>query len=258
MKAKRLRRPAVKRGSAARSAVRSKGGKSVPRRAGRSKTGKSVPRRKEEMADLRARARSVLGTLRQAYPDARTELSHENPFQLLIATILSAQCTDVRVNMVTRVLFAKYPTPLALGAVPAPALEEEIRSTGFYRMKAKNVLACCKALVERFGGEVPARMEDLVTLPGVGRKTANVVLGQAFGIASGVVVDTHVQRLSGRLGFTAEEDPVKIEADLMDVFPEKDWIDVGSILILHGRRTCKARTPDCPSCPVNDRCPSAI
>ena len=214
-------------------------------------------RRKEEKSRTRARARSVLATLRRTYPGARTELAHANAFQLLIATILSAQCTDVRVNMVTPGLFAKHPTPRALGAVTQGALEEEIRSTGFYRMKAKNVLACCKAIVERFGGEVPQRMEDLVTLPGVGRKTANVVLGQAFGIASGVVVDTHVQRLAGRLGFTGEEDPVKIEADLMDVFPQKDWIDVGSLLILHGRRTCKARTPDCPSCPVNDRCPSA-
>ncbi|HTO93763.1 MAG TPA: endonuclease III [Bacteroidota bacterium] len=227
------------------------------RRVSRPKKGTPPRRRKETRDQLRARARSVLGALRREYPGARTELSHTNAFQLLIATILSAQCTDVRVNMVTAVLFAKYPTPDALGAVSQGALEEEIRSTGFYRMKAKNVLACCKALNERFGGEVPQRMEDLVTLPGVGRKTANVVLGQAFGIASGVVVDTHVQRLAGRLGFTDKDDPVKIEADLMDVFPVNDWIDVGSVLILHGRRTCKARTPDCPSCPVNDRCPSA-
>jgi len=224
---------------------------------GRAHRKPAVRRKKEGEGELRTRARSVLRTLREAYPQARTELSHENAFQLLIATILSAQCTDVRVNMVTRELFAKYPTPAALGAVQQGALEEEIRSTGFYRMKARNVLACCRALVERFGGEVPPRMEDLVTLPGVGRKTANVVLGQAFGITSGVVVDTHVQRLAQRLAFTEEEDPVKIESDLMSVFPEKDWIDVGSILILHGRRTCKARTPDCPSCPVSDRCPSA-
>ena len=218
---------------------------------------RTAAHRNESHAERGTRAKSVLASLRKAHPGARTELAHENAFQLLIATILSAQCTDVRVNIVTRELFAKYPTPALLGAVPQAALEEEIRSTGFYRMKAKNVLACCRALVERFGGEVPARMEDLVTLPGVGRKTANVVLGQAFGIASGVVVDTHVQRLAGRLGFTTEEDPAKIEADLMELFPSKDWIDVGSVLILHGRRICKARTPDCPSCPVNDRCPSA-
>ena len=218
-----------------------------------------APRRtiSEGEGERRVRAQSVLATLRLTYPGARTELAHANAFQLLIATILSAQCTDVRVNMVTPGLFAKYPTPRALGAVPQAALEEEIRSTGFYRMKAKNVLACCRALVERFGGEVPPRMEDLVTLPGVGRKTANVVLGQAFGIASGVVVDTHVQRLSRRLDLSRHEEPKKIEQDLMRVFPERDWIDLGSLLILHGRRTCKARTPDCPSCPVNDRCPSA-
>ena len=212
---------------------------------------------KESREKKRARGMSVLRTLRKEFPSARTELHHENAFQLLVATILSAQCTDDRVNMVTKVLFRKYPGPRHLASVPREELEKEIRSTGFYRMKAKNVIACSGMLIERFGGEVPQNMEDLVNLPGVGRKTANVVLGQAFGITSGVVVDTHVHRLARRLGFTTEETPEKIEADLMDLFPEKDWIELGTVLILHGRKTCNARRPDCPACAVNDRCPSS-
>ena len=200
---------------------------------------------------------SVLRTLRKEFPSAQTALRHENAFQLLVATILSAQCTDERVNMVTGGLFRKYPAPADLALVPREELEKEIRSTGFYRMKAKNVIACCSMLVGRFGGIVPRNMDDLVNLPGVGRKTANVVLGQAFGIASGVVVDTHVHRLARLLGFTKEDTPEKIEADLMEIFPEKDWIELGTLLILHGRRTCKARKPDCPACPVNHLCPSS-
>ena len=213
--------------------------------------------RKEDPAKKRARGRAVLRTLRREFPSAQTALRHENAFQLLVATILSAQCTDERVNIVTKDLFRKYPRPGDIASVPREELEKEIRSTGFYRMKAKNLIACSSMLVERFGGKVPATMEDLVNLPGVGRKTANVVLGQAFGITSGVVVDTHVRRLSRLLGFTSEDTPEKIEADLMALFPEKDWIDLGTLLILHGRRTCKARKRDCPACPVNHLCPSS-
>ena len=200
---------------------------------------------------------AVLRTLRKEFPSAHTALRHESAFQLLVATILSAQCTDERVNIVTRDLFRKYPAPGDIASVPREELEKEIRSTGFYRMKAKNLIACSSMLIERFGGAVPSNMEDLVNLPGVGRKTANVVLGQAFGITSGVVVDTHVHRLSRLLGFTREDTPEKIEADLMALFPEKDWIELGTVLILHGRRTCKARKPDCPACPVNHLCPSS-
>lgn len=205
----------------------------------------------------RRRAALVLKRLRKDYANPKTELRHENPFQLLVATILSAQCTDERVNKVTPVLFSKYPTPAAFAASGQPEMEKEIRSTGFYRMKAKSVIACSKALVERHDGVVPAAMDALVQLPGVGRKTANVVLGQAFGISSGIVVDTHVHRVSQRLGLTRQDSPEKVEEDLMALFPRKKWIDIGSILILHGRRVCHARKPDCPRCSVNDICPSA-
>jgi len=203
------------------------------------------------------RALSILKTLRKEFPSAKTALLHGNPFQLLVATILSAQCTDERVNMVTTELFAKYATPRDFASLPQSVLEKEIHSAGFFRMKAKNIIACSRGLLDRHNGEVPPRLEDLVALAGVGRKTANVVLGQAFGIASGVVVDTHVHRLSRRMAFTTADTPEKIELDLAEVFPRSSWIDVGSILILHGRRTCKARTPACELCCVSDRCPSA-
>jgi endonuclease-3 len=199
----------------------------------------------------------VLRRLRAEFPAARTALTHHSPFQLLVATILSAQCTDERVNMVTPRLFARYPTPEAFARAAQGDLEAEIRSTGFFRMKARNIIACSRALLERHGGIVPDRMEELVTLPGVGRKTANVVLGQAFGIASGVVVDTHVHRLSRRLGFSKHDTPEKIETDLMNVFKPADWIDVGSLLILHGRKTCRARKPLCTECSLAKLCPSA-
>jgi endonuclease-3 len=217
---------------------------------------KSKPRR-ESAALLARRASRVLNILREEFPAARTALLHEEPFQLLVATILSAQCTDERVNMVTPGLFARYPTPRDFAVVDVHELEREIRSTGFFRMKAKSIIACSKALVERFSGSVPQTMDELLSLPGVGRKTANVVLGQAFGISSGVVVDTHVHRISVRLGFSAEKTPEKIENDLIKIFPQKDWIDVGSILILHGRKTCAARKPRCPLCSVAELCPSA-
>lgn len=200
----------------------------------------------------------MLRLLREEFPGAVTALLHENPFQLLIATILSAQCTDERVNKVTPGLFKKFPGPADFARARMEEIEREIMSTGFYRNKAKSIVGCSTALLERFNGAVPGTMDELVTLPGVGRKTANVVLGQAFRISSGVVVDTHVQRLSGRLGFSAESTPEKIEADLMKLFPREDWIDVGSLLILHGRKTCNARKPACERCAVNALCPSAF
>jgi endonuclease-3 len=201
------------------------------------------------------RARQVAELLKKEYPDAECALVHDTPFQLLIATILSAQCTDERVNIVTKGLFAKYSTPAALAAVPIPRLEKLIQSTGFFRNKAKNIHGCCTKLVEEHGGEVPAEMEKLVKLPGVGRKTANVVLGTAFGIATGVVVDTHVTRLSQRLGLTEHEDAVKIERDLIQQLPSDEWINFSHRLIWHGRRICKARKPLCGSCVLEKICP---
>lgn len=206
---------------------------------------------------LERRGGDILRLLRKEFPRPGTALLHHNAYQLLVATILSAQCTDERVNMVTPALFKKYPTPIDLAAANPAELEQEIRSTGFFRMKAKNIIACSKGLVERHNGTVPKVMDELVLLPGVGRKTANVVLGQAYGIPSGIVVDTHVHRLSQRLGLTRADTAEKIEEDLMQVFHKKDWIDVGSLLIFHGRKTCKARKPNCPSCVLREICPSA-
>jgi len=182
-------------------------------------------------------------------------LVHGTPFELLIASILSAQCTDERVNIVTKELFKKYSTPAALAAVPIPRLEKLIQSTGFFRNKAKNIHACCIKLVEEHGGQVPADIEKLVHLPGVGRKTANVVLGTAFRIASGVVVDTHVTRLSQRLGLSEHEHPLKIERDLVAQLPQEEWIDFSHRMIWHGRRICKARRPLCGSCVLDKICP---
>jgi endonuclease-3 len=201
------------------------------------------------------RAQQVARLLAQAYPDAQCALVHRNAFELLIATILSAQCTDERVNQVTRTLFAKYPTPQALASVPIPELEKLIQSTGFYRNKARNIHACCRKLVEEHGGQVPAEMEKLVQLPGVGRKTANVVLGTAFGIPSGIVVDTHVARIVRRLGLTRHKDPEKIERDLMQQLPQREWIDFSHRLIWHGRKVCKARRPLCDQCVLAAICP---
>jgi endonuclease-3 len=201
------------------------------------------------------RAQQVARLLAQAYPDAQCALVHRSPFELLIATILSAQCTDERVNQVTRNLFAKYPTPQALAALPIKELEKLIQSTGFYRNKARNIHACCQKLVEEYGGQVPAEMEKLVQLPGVGRKTANVVLGTAFGIPSGIVVDTHVARIVRRLGLTRHKDPAKIEQDLMQQLPQREWIDFSHRLIWHGRKVCKARRPLCDQCVLATICP---
>ena len=217
----------------------------------------TLPPPAETPEQLRLRAAEVLRRLLEEFPQPKTALRHQDPFQLLVATILSAQCTDERVNMVTPGLFAKFADPEAFAGADQSELEREIRSTGFFRMKAKSIIACSRALVERHGSRVPEEMALLVELPGVGRKTANVVLGQAFGTASGVVVDTHVHRLAGRLGLSREKTPEKIEQDLMKVFPPSAWIDLGSVLILHGRRTCMARKPDCPRCVLRELCPSA-
>jgi endonuclease-3 len=207
------------------------------------------------VADAKKHAAAIVRLLKREYPDVECALVHDSPFELLIATILSAQCTDERVNIVTKELFAKYSTPAELRAVPIPRLEKLIQSTGFFRNKAKNIHECCEKLVKEHGGEVPADMEKLVQLPGVGRKTANVVLGTAFRIASGVVVDTHVTRLSQRLGLTEHEDAVKIERDLAAVLPRKEWIDFSHRLIWHGRRVCKARKPLCGQCVLQEICP---
>jgi endonuclease III len=204
-----------------------------------------------------APAPEVVARLKAEFPDARTELDWKNPLELLVATMLSAQTTDVQVNRVTQSLFAKYRTAEDYAHADPPELEEDIRPTGFYRNKARSLRNMADALVEEHGGEVPSNMRELVALPGVGRKTANVVLGNAFGVDEGIVVDTHVRRVSGRLGLTENKDPVKIEQDLMKVVPQEDWTVFSHLLILHGRRTCKARKPDCPNCILNDICPSA-
>lgn len=204
----------------------------------------------------RGRAAGVVERLRSEYPGATCALVHESPLQLLVATILSAQCTDLRVNMVTPVLFARYPSAAALAEARQEDLEELIRSTGFFRMKARAIREMCQDLVGRFDGRVPQRMEDLVTLRGVGRKTANVVLGVAFGLP-GLPVDTHVTRLAARLRLTSATDPVAIEADVCAIVPEEEWTDLSLRLILHGRRVCTARSPRCPQCVLSDICPSA-
>ncbi len=200
------------------------------------------------------RVREIIARLEKAYPDAKCALHHENPFQLLVATILSAQCTDVRVNMVTPELFRKHPTPQDFANVRQEVLEQEIRSTGFYRNKAKSIIAASKKIVQDFGGKVPRTMDELLTLPGVARKTANVVLGTAFGKGVGVVVDTHVQRIARRLDLTREEAPEKIERDLMQVIPQEKWISFSHEVIFHGRQCCIARQPKCAACPVEELC----
>ena len=209
------------------------------------------------MTPSAAPASEVIVRLKAEYPDARTELDWSNPLELLVATILSAQTTDVQVNRVTESLFSKYRTAEDYAESTPDELEEDIRPTGFYRNKARSLRGMAGALVEKHGGEVPRTMSELVALPGVGRKTANVVLGNAFGTNEGIVVDTHVRRVSGRLGLTESSDPVKIEQELMRSVPERDWTIFSHLLILHGRRTCKARKPDCPNCILNDICPSA-
>jgi endonuclease-3 len=206
-------------------------------------------------ADAKKHAARIVRRLAKAYPHAECALEFHTPLQLLVATILSAQCTDRRVNLVTKDLFRKYRSAADFAAAPLLELERAIQSTGFFRNKARNIKACCQQLVDRFDGEVPEEMESLVDLPGVGRKTANVVRGTAFGVASGVVVDTHVTRIAHRLGLTEQTDAVKIERDLMQLIPRSGWIDFSHRLIHHGRQICLARRPKCGDCPLADVCP---
>jgi endonuclease-3 len=207
--------------------------------------------------DLKKRARAVERLLRKEYPDAKCELDYRNAFELAAATILSAQCTDKRVNMVTPVLFKRFPDAFALAAADQADVEEIIKSTGFFRNKAKSLIGMAKAVVANHGGEIPRTMDELFALPGIGRKTANVVLGNAFEMNEGIVVDTHVARLSKLLGLTRQTDPVKIELDLMKLFPRKSWALLSHLLIWHGRRVCIARRPRCAECVLNRICPSA-
>ena len=213
---------------------------------------------RETKSQLKERTEKIIKLLKRAHPDAKCALNHSNAFELLIATILSAQCTDERVNKVTADLFRKYRKPEAYLKVPATELQEDIRTTGFFRNKTKSIQGACKMLVEEFDGEVPQSMAELLKLPGVARKTANVVLGVAYGKAEGVVVDTHVSRLSHRLKLTRHKDAGKIEKDLMEIIPRKNWIEFAHLLIFHGRRICKARRPLCEECVVEELCPSSI
>lgn len=208
-------------------------------------------------ASKKQRALEILILLKRLYPDATCSLTYQTPVQLLVATILSAQCTDERVNLVTPVLFARFPDAISLANADREELESIIRSTGFYRNKAKNIQGACQKIVSEFGGEVPKQMEKLLSLPGVARKTANVVLAHAFGINQGVTVDTHVKRLSARLGLTEETDPVKIERNLMRLLPQPDWENFSIRIIYHGRAVCKARKPNCGECKLSHVCPSA-
>jgi endonuclease-3 len=200
------------------------------------------------------RVAAILAKLDEAYPNATCELKHENAFQLLISTILSAQCTDVRVNQVAETLYKKYPDPKAFAYATPGEMEQEIRPTGFFRNKTKSVMGASKAIIEKFGGEVPRTIEEILTLPGVARKTANVVLGTAYGIPSGIVVDTHVRRIANRLDLTRNEDPKKIEQDLMQVIPKEKWIQFSHQIIWHGRRVCQARKPKCMECNLEPLC----
>lgn len=209
------------------------------------------PRTKRERAE---RLTAILKILEETYPNPECALRHSNPWELLVATILSAQCTDERVNMVTPALFAKYPSIQSLAAANVEEVAQIVRSTGFFNNKAKNIVGAAQRILEAFDGEVPRTMEELLTVPGAARKTANVVLGSGYGIASGVVVDTHVQRVARRLAFTNETDPVRIERDLMALIPQERWINFSHELILHGRALCFARKPNCPACPLDPLC----
>ena len=205
-----------------------------------------------------AHVAELIARLRAAYPDAHCALDYETPVQLLVATILSAQCTDERVNLTTPALFARFPTAEALAAADPDEMEELVRPTGFFRQKARYIREAAARLLVEFGGEVPPAMDDLLTLPGVARKTANVVRGEVYGLADGVTVDTHVKRLAARLGLTSAADPVKVERDLMAIIPPASWIEISHLLIWHGRRVCTARKPACHDCPLSDICPSAF
>lgn len=210
------------------------------------------------MQPARERIGEVIRVLRRQYPRSRTALHHETPLQILVATILAAQCTDERVNQITPALFRKYPTAEAFAKADRAELEAEVRPTGFFRNKAKSIIGAARKIVVDFGGEVPAKMADLITLPGVARKTANIVLSSGYGIAEGIAVDTHVKRLSGRLGLSRQRDPDKIERDLMKLVPKKDWLDFNYMLVNHGRKVCQARKTRCPECPLRNLCPSAV
>lgn len=212
---------------------------------------------KEALSRKRRRTISLIERLKTAYPDAGCSLNYTNPLELLVATVLSAQCTDQRVNLVTASLFKKYCAASDYVVSPPGALEADIQSTGFYRNKAKALRACCAELLARYEGKVPAEMAALVQLPGIGRKTANVILGNAFERAAGIVVDTHVRRLAGRLDLSRHNDPDKIEQDLLQLVPQQVWTLFSHLLIWHGRHICSARAPKCPVCPLNDLCPSA-
>ena len=209
------------------------------------------------MEPIKERVGEIIRVLRREYPRSRTALHYETPLQILVATVLAAQCTDERVNQITPALFRKYPTAAALAAADRQELEAEIRPTGFFRNKAKSIIGAARKIVGDFGGEVPANMTDLITLPGVARKTANIVLSSGYGIAEGIAVDTHVKRLSGRLGLSRQCDPDKIERDLLRLVPKKDWLDFNYMLVNHGRKVCQARKPRCPACPLGAFCPSA-
>jgi endonuclease-3 len=209
------------------------------------------------MGPAKERIGKIIRILRREYPGSRTALGFESPLQILVATILAAQCTDKRVNQITPALFSKYPTAAAFAAADRAELEAEIRPTGFFRNKAKSIIGAARKIVEDFDGRVPANMADLITLPGVARKTANIVLSSGYGIAEGIAVDTHVKRLSGRLGLSRQRDPEKIEKDLLRLVPKKDWLDFNYMLVNHGRKTCQARKPRCPECLVRRFCPSA-
>lgn len=213
---------------------------------------------RESKSQRQARTEEIIKLLKRAHPDARCALNHSNAFELLIATILSAQCTDERVNKVTADLFRKYRKPEDYLKVRDTELQQDIKTTGFFRNKTKSIQGACKVLIEEFGGEVPRTMAELLRVPGAARKTSNVVLGVAYGIAEGIVVDTHVSRLSQRLKLTRQKDPVKIEKDLIELAPKKDWIIFSHLLIFHGRRVCKARRPLCEECAVEKLCPSSM
>ncbi len=209
------------------------------------------------MDPAKERIGEIIRILRREYPGSRTALGFESPLQILVATILAAQCTDARVNQITPPLFRKYPTAAAFAAADRAELEAEIRPTGFFRNKAKSIIGAARKIVEDFGGHVPANMADLITLPGVARKTANIVLSSGYGIAEGIAVDTHVKRLSGRLRLSRQHDPEKIEKDLLKLVPKRDWLDFNYMLVNHGRKTCQARKPRCPECVLQHLCPSA-
>lgn len=212
---------------------------------------------KESLEQKAKRAAACIRLLRKHYPGAKTSLSYESVHQLMVATILSAQCTDERVNMVTPGLFKKYPSMQAFAAADPKELARDIFTTGFHNQKAKSIINSARAILQHYGGEIPKELDKLVELPGVGRKTASVILGNAWGIAEGIVVDTHVGRISRLLGFTKEKDAFKVEKDLMKIIPRKDWIDYSHMLILHGRAVCVARRPDCPNCFLKKLCPSS-